>query len=72
VMLLPCPKCDSMDNEQRYCNTCHRNRDVPWSLVCTHPEPQYEHFHRSCNNCGYGWRTDDVLDPQVVCPWPPA
>jgi hypothetical protein len=71
---LPCPKCCSTDTELAYCSKCHnpRSPETPWSMVCTHPEPQYEHFHRTCNRCGYQWLTNDVHDPQVVCPWPPA
>lgn len=60
--LRPCPKCGGRDVWMRYCDSCAKRT---YRDDCRHGEP--EHFHRGCRTCQYEWRTDDVIEPKVVC-----
>lgn len=68
-----CPKCGYADTSMAYCDGCALR---PLGSIagryaddaCRDGDP--EHFHRRCRQCGYRWRTDDVIEPRVVCARP--
>lgn len=70
VGTLPCPKCASPDTSMAYCDGCALRpvESIMFKYAddyCRDGDP--EHFHRSCRQCGYRWKTDDAIDPRVMC-----
>jgi excisionase family DNA binding protein len=68
--MLPCPKCSSPETSMAYCDGCALRPPESVSLkhaddYCRDGEP--EHFHRRCSQCSYRWKTDDVIDPRIMC-----
>ena len=67
---LRCPKCGYTDTSVEYCDGCMLR--PPESIMSKHADDYCrdgdpEHFHRACRQCRYRWKTDDVINPRVVC-----
>lgn len=65
---LPCPACGNERTNKQYCDGCklRPSTGLRATEVNSCHDGDLEHFHRYCD-CGYGWRTDDVIDARVRC-----